>query len=57
MRNQHAGAAFNHAFECASDAQLRIRVDAGGGFVENENVRIVGQRAGEVDELFLTRGE
>ena len=53
MRNQDAGAAFDHALECAANAQLGIGVDAGGGFVEDEDVRIVGERAGEIDQLLL----
>ncbi len=55
--DQHAGAAFDHALQCAANAQLGVGIDAGGGLVEDEDARIVGQRAGKVDELLLAGGE
>ena len=57
MRDEDAGAAFDHALESAADAQLGVGVDAGGGFVEDEDARIVGQRARKVDELLLAGGK
>src|ERR1700728_4323611 len=55
MRNEHTGAAFHHAFKGAANAQLRVRVDARGGFVEDEDMRIVSECACKVDELLLAR--
>ena len=33
--------------------QLRLRIDAGGGLVENQDTRVERQRAGERQQLFL----
>ena len=55
--DEDAGAAFDHAFERAADAQLGVGVDAGGGLIEDEDARVVSKGAGEVDELLLAGGE
>src|SRR5882724_2679107 len=41
------GAAFDHAAEGVADAEFGFGVDAGGGFVEDQDLRIVRQRAGK----------
>ena len=51
------GAAFDHAAERFADAELGFGIDAGGGFVEDEDARVVRQGAGEADELLLAGGE
>ena len=53
MRYEDAGTALNHALQCAADAQLGVGVDARCRFIEDEDARIEGQRAREIDELFL----
>ena len=55
--DQDAGPAFDHALQRAADAQFGVGIDAGGGLVEDEDAGVVGQRAGEVDELLLAGGE
>ena len=55
--DEDAGAALDHALEGAANAQLGVGVDAGGGFVEDEDAGVVGEGAGEVDELLLAGGE
>ena len=57
VRDEDAGAALDHAIESAANAQFGVGVDAGGGLVEDEDAGIVGERAGEVDELLLAGGE
>ena len=57
MGDQDAGSAFHHALERAANAKLGVGVDAGGGFVEDEDAGIVGERAGKIDELFLAGRE
>ena len=57
MCDEDAGAALDHAFKSAADAQFGVGVDAGGSFVEDEDARIVGERAREVDELLLAGGK
>ena len=57
MRDEHAGPAFDHAFEGAPDAKFRVGIDAGGSFVEDEDMGIVGECAGEVDQLLLAGGQ
>ena len=44
-------------FERLADAQFRFGIDAGSGFVQNQNARIVRQRARKADQLFLSGGE
>ncbi len=48
------GAAFDHAIEGVADFEFRLRVHAGGGFVEDQDFGIVRQSAGEGDELLLS---
>src|SRR4029077_895145 len=51
------GAAAEQAVEGVADLQLSLGVHAGGGFVENEEARIVCEGAGEIDELALADRE
>jgi len=53
MGNQNACPALDHALQSGTDAEFGFGVDARCGFVEDEDARIVGQGAGEVDELLL----
>src|SRR6266702_8864059 len=57
VSDQDARPAFDHALQGAPNAKFSVGVDARCSFVENENAGIVGERACEVDELLLARGE
>ena len=57
VRDDEGGAAREQAVERFANQQLGFRVDAGSGFVEDEESRIVRQGAGETDELALADGE
>src|ERR1700720_1774180 len=57
MRDDQGGAAAQQAVEGFADLDFGFGVHAGGGFVEDEEARIVGQGAGEVDELALAYRE
>ena len=47
--DDYRGASVDHTLERRADQEFRIGVDARGSFVEDEYLRIVGKRAGEVD--------
>jgi hypothetical protein len=47
MGDDDRRAAFDHAAEGVSDFEFSFRIHAGSSFVENENLRIMRQRAGE----------
>lgn len=55
--DQDTRPALHHSLQGGADAEFGFGVDAAGGFVEDQNAGIVGQGAGEVDELLLARGE
>jgi len=57
MCDDQGGASTEQAVEGIANQQLGFGVDAGGGFVEDEEVRIVREGAGEIDELALADGE
>ena len=57
MGDDERGAAAEEAVERFADQEFGFGVDAGGGFVEDEEARIVSQGAGEIDELALTDAE
>src|SRR5260370_2874292 len=57
MRDDQRGAAAEKAVECIADLQLGLGIHAGGGFVEDEEARIVGEGASEIDELALADGD
>ena len=48
-----AGAAGDHAGQGEADAELGFGVDGAGGLVEDEDAGVVGEGAGEADELLL----
>src|SRR5438445_12873429 len=53
MRDDQRGSAGQQAIQRFSNEQLGLGVHAGGGFVEDEEARIVGQSASKIDELAL----
>ena len=55
--DHHRGAAAEELRERVLDQPLGLRIDARGRLVENEDGRIVGQCAGEGEELALASGE
>src|SRR6266404_2439308 len=57
MRDDKRGAAAEEAVEGIADLQLGLDVHAGGGFIKDEEARIVREGAGEIDELALADGE
>ena len=57
MGDDDGGAAGEQAIERLADEHFGGRIHAGGGFVENEQARIVRQGAGKTDELALADGE
>ena len=57
MGDDERGAAGEQAVERFANQQLGFGVHAGGGFVENQEARIVRQRAGEADQLALADGK
>src|SRR5713226_613587 len=57
VRDDERGAAAEKAVEGISDLQFGFGVHARGGFVEDEEAGIVGEGAGEIDELALADGE
>ena len=57
VRNHDRRPSFHQAIERLAHAQFGLGVDARGGFVQNQEARIVRQRAGKADQLFLPRRE
>ena len=57
MRDDERGAAAEKAVERLADQEFGFGVHAGRGFVEDEEARIVGEGAGEIDELALADAE
>src|SRR5712664_2705800 len=57
MRDDERGAAAEEAVEGIADLQLGFGVHAGGGFIKDEEARIVREGAGEIDELALADRE
>src|SRR2546430_8190980 len=53
MRDDQRGSAGQQAIQRFSNEQLGLGVHAGRGLIEDEEARIVGQRAREIDELAL----
>ncbi len=54
MGNDHGGAAFDHAAQSIADAEFCFCVYAGRGFVQDQNLGIMRQGAGERDQLLLS---
>src|SRR5258707_1451601 len=57
MRDDKRRAAAEEAVEGIADLQLGLGVHAGGGFIKDEEARIVREGAGEIDELALADRE
>ena len=57
MRDDERGAVFGDLLELALDGFFRFRVEGGGSFVENQNVRIFQNRARNRYALFLAARE
>ena len=57
VRDDDRGAAFEQAVERLADQQFGLGVHTGSGFVENQELRVVRQRARETDELPLADGK
>ena len=57
MRDHERCAPFEQAVERLANHEFGFRVHAGGGFIQNQELRIVRERAGEADELPLAHGE
>src|SRR6516162_314557 len=57
MGNHEGGASGKQAAQGFADLQFGFGVHARGGLIENREARIVGQGAGEVDELALADGK
>ena len=53
MGDQDRGSTGDHAGESEADALFGLGVDRACGFVEDEDAGVVGQGAGEADELLL----
>jgi hypothetical protein len=57
MSDDQGGAALEQAVESLADQHFGGGIDAGGGFVENQESGIVGEGAREADQLALADGE
>ena len=57
VRNDDRSTAFDHALQRRANANFGFGIDARGRFVEDQDPRIVRQRAGEIDELLLAGGK
>src|SRR5882757_6457885 len=57
MRDDKRGSSGEQAAKGLADQQFRLGVHAGGGFVEDQETRIVCERAGKIDELALSDGK
>ena len=57
VRNRDHGAALRQPFERELDLLFRFGVERGGGFVEEENGRVLEQRPGDGEALLLSAGK
>ncbi len=57
MRDDQRRAPFDHTAQRVAHAEFGFGIYARCGFVQNQNLRIVRQRAGEGDELLLAGGK
>src|SRR5215470_8732690 len=55
--NHEGGASGKQAAQGFADLQFSFSIHARSGFIENQKSRIVGQGAGEIDELALANGK
>src|ERR1700678_917981 len=56
VRDNDGSATLHQLLQSGTNPQFGFRIDAGSGFVQNQEARVVRQRASEVDELFLAGG-
>src|SRR5271157_1277884 len=54
VRDDQGGAVLNQAAQAFTQQMLRLRIDARGGFVEDQDARVVSERAREGEQLFLS---
>src|SRR5260221_12078958 len=57
VRDHDRRASLHHVGQRLAHAQLGLRIHAGSGFVQDQEARVVRQRAGEADELLLAGGK
>ena len=57
VSDDHGGALFEHPVEVALDRRLGLGVESARGLVEQQDRRIVVERAGDADALSLSAGE
>src|SRR5579859_2971051 len=57
MRNDERRTAGKQPIERFANKKLRLCINAGSGFVENQEARIVSKRAGKIDQLTLANGQ
>src|SRR5208337_2135802 len=57
VRDNECGAAAHQVAQTLLDERLRFGVEAGGGFVENQDARIGKNGAGDGDALLLAAGQ
>ena len=57
MGDDKAGAALHQAQQRFLDARLRARIHAAGGFIQDQDVRVGQDGAGDRQELVLARAE
>ena len=53
--NGDGGPALSHLLEGMLDDLFGLRIDIGGGFIQNQNLRLGSDRPGKGDELALAR--
>ena len=56
MGDDDAGAALEEALQSDLDLLLRVAVDVGGGLVQDQDLGVRHQRAGEGEQLALAQG-
>ncbi len=54
MRNDHRSPAFDHAAKGFAHPEFGLGIDAGGSFIENQDLRIVRQGASKRNQLLLS---
>ena len=57
MRDDEGGAALEQRLQRLLDQDLGMGVDGGGRFIQNQDLRVIQQRAGEGDQLLLPGGK
>src|SRR5664279_2494683 len=57
MSDDQGSSTRKKAIQCLADEQFGLGINAGGGFIKNQETRIVGQRARKADQLALADGK